>query len=155
MKVAYVNYIPSKDGILGVEKKLVAQTRAISRLGLDMDVFYCGLHRQLHDDSVYFCQFRGGFLFQQLLKLSSYAYALKSIDPDRYDFLVLRYYGGNFSLWSTYFREQTAKIISEHHGKEFAEIASVDMPFPKKMLALMMDKFLDPKYSKGCRGSLE
>ena len=152
MKVAHINCLVSKKRLLGVEKKLAAQAKAIALLGLDMDVFYLNFGRQLQDDRVHFYRRRGGFLNRVLSVLHRYSCISRHIDTDKYDLLVLRYSRGDFSLFSSFFRDNVEKIVTEHHTKELPEAYTYETTLPLKALTLLMERFLGPRMIKKCAG---
>lgn len=152
MKVAHINCLVSKKGLLGVEKKLAAQAKAIALLGLDMDVFYLNFGRQLQDDRVHFHKHGEGFLNEGLSVLYRYSFISRHIDTDRYDLLVLRYSGGDFSLFSSFFRDNAGKIVTEHHTKELHEAYTYETTLPQKVVTLLMERFLGPKMITRCGG---
>ena len=152
MKVAYINCLLSKRGLLGVEKKLAAQARAIALLGLDMDIFHFDLARQLQDDRVHFYRRTEGSLGQVLSLFHRYSCISRRIDTDKYDLLVLRYSGGDFSLFSSFFRRNAGKIVTEHHTKELPEAYTYKTTLPQKALTLSIERFLGPEMIKRCGG---
>ncbi len=152
MKVAHINCLLAKNGLLGVENKLAGRAKAISLLGLDMDVFYFNFGRQLQDDRVHFYRRVEGFSNRLLSVLHRYSCISKHIDADRYDLLVLRYSGGDFSLFSRFFRDNAGKIVTEHHTKELPEAYTYGTTFPQKAVTLFMERFLGPRMIKRCAG---
>ncbi|NVM22261.1 MAG: glycosyltransferase [Desulfobacterales bacterium] len=152
MKVAYINCLASKKGLLGVEKKVAAQARAVALLGLNMDVFYFGGKCQLQDKRVRLHTQREGFLNRLLSVLHRYSGISRHIDTNQYDLLVLRYSGGDFSLFSSFFRDNAGKIVAEHHTKELPEAYTYETTLPQKAITLLMERFLGPKIIKRCTG---
>ncbi len=152
MRVAYINCLLSRQGQLGVEKKLASQAQAIALLGLDMDVFYFNFGHQLQGDRVHFYRRRGGSLSRVLSVLHRYSCISRHISTDEYDLLVLRYSGGDFSLFSSFFRRNARKIVTEHHTKELPEAYTYKTTLSQKALTLFMERFLGPKMIKRCSG---
>jgi hypothetical protein len=152
MKVAYINCLLSGKGQLGVEKKLAAQARAIALLGLDMDIFYCNFAHELRGSRVHFYRRREGFLNQVLSVLHRYSCISRHIDTGKYDLLVLRYSGGDFSLFSSFFRKNAGKIVTEHHTKELQEAYAYKTTLPQRAVTLFMERFLGPNMIRRCAG---
>ena len=152
MKVAHINCLLKKNGLLGVEKKLGGRAKAVSLLGLDMDIFYFNFRRQLQDNRVHFYRRVAGFPNNLLSVLHRYSCIPKHIDTDQYDLLVLRYSGGDFSFLSRFFRDNAGKIVTEHQAKELPEAYTYKTTFPQKMLTLLMERFLGPRMIQRCAG---
>jgi glycosyltransferase involved in cell wall biosynthesis len=152
MKVAYINCLLSPSGEIGVETKLCRQAKAISLLGIDMDVCYINFKQQLKGDRVVFHRRPDGPLHKVSSMLFRYTSIEKYIDTDKYDLLVLRYSGGDCSALSPFFRRNGKKVVTEHHTKELDEaFTSQSIPI-QKALSLSMERYLGPKLIKGCRG---
>lgn len=152
MKVAHINCLLAKNGLLGVEKKLAGRAKAISLLGLDMDIFYFNFGRQLQDNRVNFYRRVEGFPNRLLSVLHRYSCVTKHIDTDQYDLLVLRYSGVDFSLFSRFFRDNAGKIVTEHQAKELPEAYTYKTTLPQKMVTLLMERFLGPRMIQRCAG---
>jgi glycosyltransferase involved in cell wall biosynthesis len=152
MKVAYINCLLSHKGQLGVERKLAAQVKAISTLGIDLDVFYINFGRKIRDSQVKFFERRSDLLSQYLSVLTRYCDVFGHLNTSRYDFLVLRYGGGDFSIFSKLFRGELSKIITEHHTKELPE-AFTYKSFPvQKAITIFMEKYFSPGILRRCHG---
>jgi glycosyltransferase involved in cell wall biosynthesis len=152
MKIAHVNCLVSKRGLLGVEKKLAFQARAVDLLGLNMDMFYCGLKRLFPNEGVQFYSQGDGCLRQALSVGHRYSCISEHLDTSDYDFFVLRYSGADFSYLSKFFRNNAWKIITEHHTKELPEAYTYETTVPQKMLTLFMERYLGPKMIRKCAG---
>ena len=152
MKVAYINCLLSNKGQFGVERKLVAQAKAISLLGLDLDVFYLNFGRKILDSEVAFFERRGDLFGRHLSVLTRYSDIASHVDASQYDFLVLRYSGGDFSLFSRFFRENGPRIVTEHHTKELPEAFTYESSPPQKALTVLMEKYLGPRMIRRCLG---
>lgn len=135
-----------------MERKLEKQARAISLLGLNMDVFYINFGRQLKDNSVVFYRRSNKPLHRVSSTLLRYASIPKHIDTDGYDLLVLRYAGGDCSVLSPFFVNNREKIVTEHHTKEMDEAFTYATTFLQKALTLSMEKWLGPRMIGKCRG---
>jgi hypothetical protein len=152
MRVAYINCLLSKGGLLGVEKKLSAQARAIDDLGLDMDVFYFNINNRFQGKGIHSCSYWEGPLRQRLAVLQRYAAVPRFVDTDRYDVLVLRYSGGDFSCFSRFIRNNRGRLVTEHHTKELPEAYTYATTFPQKMLTVFMERVLGPRIIKRSAG---
>jgi glycosyltransferase involved in cell wall biosynthesis len=152
VRVAYVNCLVSKRGLLGVEKKLALQARAAVDLDLDLDIFYVGIKRLINNGGVhYHCQGRGA-VSKFIASFTRYSRVHRFIDTDRYDALLLRYSGADFSLFSEFLRRVGHKTVTEHHSKELPESRTYDTTLPQKLLNLSMEHFLGPRIIRRCRG---
>ena len=135
-----------------MEKKLAAQAKAIALLGLDIDVFFFSLKRQVQHKGVH-SYAEGLGLFPQLLSvLYRYRPIARHVDTDQYDFLVLRYSGGDFSVFSRFFRDNGLKIVTEHHTKELPEAYTYESAPPQKAITVLMERFLGPRMIRTCTG---
>lgn len=152
MKVAHINCLQTKSGLLGVEKKLIQRAKAISFLGLDMDIFYLNFGRQLQDDRVHFHSLAPDFPNKLLWILRRYSCISRHIDTDGYDLLLLRYSGGDFSVFSNFFRDNARRIVTEHHTKELPEAHTYETTLPEKAVTVFMERFLGPRMIKRCAG---
>jgi glycosyltransferase involved in cell wall biosynthesis len=152
MKVAYINCLLSRRGMLGVEKKLGEQAKAISILGLDLDIFYFNFRRQLNDTRIQYHQYAPGIGNRVLASVRRYAYIQSHVDVDKYDLLVLRYSRGDFSLYSKFFKQNAGKIVTEHHTKELPEAYTYESIVPQKGLTILMERFLSPQIIRKCCG---
>lgn len=152
MKIAHINCLLSKNGRLGVEKKLVERAKAVSDLGLDMDIYYFNFARCLQDDGIRFFKRKDGPANRLGSALWRYSCISRQVDADRYDLLVLRYSGGDFSLFSRFLRNNAHKIVTEHQAKELPETYTYKTSRPQKMIAVFMERFLGPKMIRRCAG---
>jgi glycosyltransferase involved in cell wall biosynthesis len=152
VRVAHINCLLSKKGRLGVEKKLAARAKAVASLGLDMDIYYFNFGRQFQDGTVPFFKRRPGSLNRLYTVFRRYDCISEHLDPGRYDLLILRYTGGDFSLFSRFFRENGNKIITEHQAKEYPEAFTYQTTLPQKLTTLLMERFLGPRMIRRCSG---
>jgi glycosyltransferase involved in cell wall biosynthesis len=152
MKVAHLNCLITKTGRLGIEKKLAARAKSVSELGLDMDFFYFNFKRALPNNLVPFFQRKGGAPERLMSVLCRYNCVTKYVDTDRYDLLVLRYGGGDFSMFSRLFRHKAHKIVTEHQAKELQEIYTYKTTFPQKAVNILMERWLGPGLLRRCAG---
>ena len=137
---------------MGVEKKLTLQAKVIPLLGLDMDIFYFNIKHQLQDKGIGTYAMGEGFLGLLASTLGRYSRIAKYIDADQYDLMVLRYSGGDFSLFSRFFRHNAGMIVTEHHTMELPEAYTYETTLPQKALTLLMERFLGPRMIKKCAG---
>ena len=152
MRVAHINCLLSKNGRLGVEKKLAARAKAVSALGLDMDVYYFNFERRLSDDGLCFFKRKEGPASRLGSAFWRYGCISPHVDADQYDLLVVRYAGGDFSLFSRFFRNNWQKIVTEHQAKELAEAYTYQTSLPQKLAAVLMERFLGPAMIRRCAG---
>ncbi|MBW1897086.1 MAG: glycosyltransferase [Deltaproteobacteria bacterium] len=152
MRVAHINCLLSKNGRLGVEKKLAARAKAISLLGLNMDIFYFNFGRQVQDKRVRFFERREGSLNRLFTLFRRYDCVAGHLDTDQYDLIILRYTGGDFSAFSKFFRDNGHKIITEHQAMEFPEARTYQTTLPQKLTTLFMERFLGPRMIRRCAG---
>lgn len=152
MRVAHINCLLSKNGRLGVEKKLSERAKAVSALGLDMDFFYFNFERQLKDDGLRFFKRKQAPSSRLTSAFWRYGCVSPYVDTDLYDLLVVRYAGGDFSLFSRFFRNNWQKIITEHQAKELAEAHTYQTSLPQKLAAVLMERFLGPAMIRRCAG---
>ena len=152
MKVAFIDCLLTKHASLGVEKKFIERARASLSLGLNTDFFYLNSGRRLQDNRVHFCQWEQGFPRNLFSVLYRYSCIKKHIDTDKYDFLVLRYTGADFSFLSSLVRLHGRKVVTEHHTKELPEAFTYQTTLPQKLLTLLMERFLGPGMIRRCAG---
>ena len=152
MKVAYINCLLGKGGVLGVEKKLGEQAKAVTELGLDMDILHFDFSRQLDNEGVQFCKREEGICGELLSVLFRYACVPEYIDMDKYDLMVLRYSGADFSLFRDFLRNNATRIVTEHHTKELPEALTYNTTLPQKLITLFMERVLGPIIIRRCAG---
>jgi len=152
MRVAHVNCLVSKNGLLGVEKKLALQARTAEALGLKMDFIHVGFKQLLRDERVRFETQAHGHFKKSLSTFHRYSRVATVLRASDYDLIVLRYSGGDFSCFSDWFRKNSQKIVTEHHTRELEEAYSYECTFPQKILNLFMEKHLGSNMIKKCGG---
>jgi len=152
MKVAHINCLLGKRGVLGVEKKLGEQAKAAAELGLDMDILYFNFSRQLDNERLLFYSRGEGICRELLSMLFRYACVSEYIDADKYDLMVLRYSGADFSMFRDFLWNNAARIITEHHAKEVPEALMYNTTLPQKLITLFMERFLGPSIIRKCAG---
>jgi glycosyltransferase involved in cell wall biosynthesis len=152
LKVAHINCLISTNRPVGVEKKLADRAKAISRLGLDMDVLYFNFERFFQGNEVAFFRRRGADRNRLLSALARYSCISKHVDTDQYDLLVLRYSGGDLSVFSRFFRNNEGKIVTEHQTKELPEAWTYKATLVQKMITLGMEKYVGPRLIRRCAG---
>jgi glycosyltransferase involved in cell wall biosynthesis len=152
MKVAYINCLSSRHGSLGIEKKIEAQTRAIQDLGLNMEVFFFDQAKRCEDPIFTFYPQGNSFVARWFSVFHRYSQIHKRIDLKQYDFLVLRYAGGDLSAFSSLFRGRGTRIVTEHHTKELPEAYTYRSSPPQRMLTIAMERYLGPRILRKCHG---
>jgi glycosyltransferase involved in cell wall biosynthesis len=152
MKVAHINCLLGKGRVLGVEKKLGEQAKAVAELGLDMDILYFNFTRQLYNEGVLFYRRGEGSCRELFSMLSRYACVSEYIDVDKYDLMVLRYSGADFSIFRDFLWKNAARIITEHHTKELPEALTYNTTLPQKLITLFMERLLGPIIIRKCAG---
>jgi hypothetical protein len=152
VKVAYLNCLLARKDMLGVEKKLAAQAKAVALLGLDMDVFYFNFDRQLKESMVRFHRRAQGSAEAFLAALWRYGGLSRVVGIDRYDLFLLRYSRADFSLFAPFFRDHAGRVVTEHHTKELPEAHTYNTTLPQKALTLLMEKVLGPRFIRQCAG---
>ncbi|MBU2488332.1 MAG: glycosyltransferase [Proteobacteria bacterium] len=138
-RIAFITCLSSAAGSLGVEKRMAEQAAAARGLGLPMDFIYVNHSRQVESPGVRFVPILPGDGPPALWRYGSLA---RQVDLDRYDALVLRWSGGDFSAYSAFFRENASRMVTEHHTKEEEEILVLGGAAVKKYVKYGMERVL-------------
>lgn len=121
MKIAYVNYQPSR----GVYNKLLAFARAAKEIDLPFDIFVLSDDYPEVDQGIKVRRLnypKQWLLRKFAVNFIHYKYIFKSVDLSKYDRIILRYPGAvNFSFFK-FFNHYRGKIIIEYHSDPIGEL---------------------------------
>jgi hypothetical protein len=145
MKILHLNLLQKK--IVGVNKKLESIASAVKKNSLDIDVIVINLEVDDTINGVRYVKLPTD-VFLSTIKRKFFRYNLfdKVIDFDKYDKIILRWSGLDFST-PLFLEKYGDKIVSEHHANELAQfkenINSVSSYFSYLMTRLMYKRFLN------------
>jgi len=149
MKIAYINMIFSKGNMIGVEKKLIEETKAMKKYGID--VYVLNREKEGFENNIFFKKIDNYFSHKKLFEIYLRIFKMKIIqsiiDLDQYDKIFLRYPLMDFSSLS-YVKKYGSKTVTEHHGKELEEILNYKINLIFKISQYIMEKLLAPLFFK-------
>ncbi len=148
-RIAFITCLSSVEGALGVEKRMAQQAAAARNLSLPMDFVYVNRGRKLASGDVRFVPIRPSDGPPSLWRYGALA---RHLDLDRYDALVLRWSGGDFSAFSAFFRENARRMVTEHHTKEEEEILSRGGPASRRMARFGLERILGRRMLRSVAG---
>ncbi len=142
MKIAYINLLYSKGNMLGVEKKIIEEAAFFSKQGID--VYFLNRHKDGYEKNIFFKRvddYHDKPFFELYLRAFTFKVIENIIDLDAYDKIYLRYPLMDLSALS-FAKRYGHKVITQHHGKELAEIKTYNIKFIFKVFQYFNERFL-------------
>jgi hypothetical protein len=146
MKIAHINYLPY-DNHIGVNKKIQAQALSALKNKIDIDFYILNSFEEKQEKNFIVRKIKSSFFIKKFFRFHIIE---NLVDLEKYDFIILRYPGVDFSAIS-FIIKYGHKIITEHHTNEIGEILS-----GKKNLFViyryLLEKYFSPLFLKYIEG---
>ena len=154
MKIAHINIIFSKGNMVGVERKLIEEAKAMVKNNID--VYILNREKNGFENNINYINIdeffnKKGKLFELYIRMFKYNLIEKVINLSKYDFFIIRYTFVDFSAFK-FAKKYKNRIITEHHTKELDEIKVQNIKEPFKTFQYLLEKYFAKYFFKNVYG---